>query len=214
MVHENIVKDAEKYYTSRFLEKGEGPEAADWKNLEAQHVRFKQLSKILPNNNNSKFSLCDFGCGLGDYKEYLEPSYSGMEYTGIDVSEEIIRRASNVHAGGAFVCDSKIDINYDYIVTSGIFNVCQDTPKEQWKDYILSTLSMFADHSRVGFAFNCLTKYSDADRMRDDLYYADPLFLFDYCKTNFSRNVALLHDYDIYDFTILVRRDDTWPGKS
>jgi hypothetical protein len=43
--------------------------------------------------------------------------------------------------------------------------------------------------------------------MRDDLYYADPLFLFDYCKRNFAKNVALLHDYRIYDFTIIVRKD-------
>jgi hypothetical protein len=49
-----------------------------------------------------------------------------------------------------------------------------------------------------------LTKYSGADRMaqRPDLYYG-----FDFCKRRFSRNVALLHDYGLYDFTILVRKD-------
>jgi hypothetical protein len=60
--------------------------------------------------------------------------------------------------------------------------------------------------SRRGFSSNFLTKYSDEDKMRNDLYYADPLFLFDYCKRKFSRNVALLHDYGLYDFTILVRK--------
>jgi len=60
-----------------------------------------------------------------------------------------------------------------------------------------------------GFSFNMLTGYSDADRMaqRPDLYFGDPLFYFDYCKRNFSRNVALLHDYGLYDFTVLVRKD-------
>jgi len=43
--------------------------------------------------------------------------------------------------------------------------------------------------------------------MRPDLYYADPLFLFDFCKQNFSKNVALLHDYRLYDFTLIVRKD-------
>jgi hypothetical protein len=54
-----------------------------------------------------------------------------------------------------------------------------------------------------------LTKYSDAERMagRPDLFYGDPLFFFDFCKRNFSRNVALLHDYGLYDFTIIVRKD-------
>jgi hypothetical protein len=42
--------------------------------------------------------------------------------------------------------------------------------------------------------------------MREDLFYADPCELFDYCKTRFARNVALLHDYGLYEFTILVRK--------
>ena len=57
-----------------------------------------------------------------------------------------------------------------------------------------------------GFAFNCLTSYSDAHKMRDYLYYADPCALFDLCKRRYSRYVALLHDYKLYEFTILVRK--------
>ena len=59
--------------------------------------------------------------------------------------------------------------------------------------------------SRRGFAFNMLTSYSDADRMRSDLHYGDPAAYFDLCKRRFSRNVALLHDYELYEFTIVVR---------
>jgi hypothetical protein len=62
------------------------------------------------------------------------------------------------------------------------------------------------EKSSKGFAFNALTKYSDEDKMQDYLFYSDPLYLFDYCKKHFSRNVALLHDYNQYDFTILVRK--------
>jgi hypothetical protein len=64
-----------------------------------------------------------------------------------------------------------------------------------------------SDLSRKGFSFNALTKYSDVDHMRPHLYYADPCFFFDYCKTHFARNVALQHDYDLYDFTILVKKE-------
>ncbi len=54
-------------------------------------------------------------------------------------------------------------------------------------------------------AFNALTTYSDPEKQRSELYYADPLQLFDYCKRNLSRDVALLHDYELFDFTIVVR---------
>ena len=40
---------------------------------------------------------------------------------------------------------------------------------------------------------------------------ADPAFFFDWCKRNFSRHVSLLHDYGLYEFTLLTRKDiDGW----
>jgi hypothetical protein len=75
-----------------------------------------------------------------------------------------------------------------------------------WQEYILAVLGRISTVSKKGFAFNILTTYSDKERIRSDLYYADPCFLFDYCKTSFSRHVALLHDYGLYEFTIIVRK--------
>lgn len=94
----------------------------------------------------------------------------------------------------------------DYTIESGIFNLRFDHTEESWLAYILKTLHVMNEKSRLGFAFNLLTKYSDKHLMRSDLYYADPCFLFDYCKINFSKNVVLPHDYNLYDFTILVRK--------
>lgn len=59
--------------------------------------------------------------------------------------------------------------------------------------------------SRLGFAFNLLTGYADKALMRADLFYCDPSEYFDLCKRLYSRNVALLHDYDEFEFTLLVR---------
>jgi hypothetical protein len=95
----------------------------------------------------------------------------------------------------------------DYAVVSGTFNMKLDADFDAWTKIVIEALHQMDAHTSKGFSFNMLTKYSDADRMRPDLYYADPLFFFDYCKCNFSKNVALLHDYKLYDFTILVRKD-------
>ncbi len=68
--------------------------------------------------------------------------------------------------------------------------------------------------SLQGFAFNALTSYSDPEYMRDDLFYADPSWLFDHCKRTYSSQVALLHDYGLYEFTILVRKNAARPTSS
>ncbi len=91
-------------------------------------------------------------------------------------------------------------------MASGIFNVRMGRSDEEWWTYLKATLDVLDGCSRQGFAFNCLTSYSDAEKMRDYLYYADPCAVFDYCKRNYSRNVALLHDYKLYEFTIHIRK--------
>ncbi len=95
----------------------------------------------------------------------------------------------------------------DYSIVSGIFSVKMNHSNVEWLSYILETLVKINEKTTSGFAFNMLTKYSDKEFMKDNLYYADPLFIFDYCKKNFSKNIRLMHDYDLYEFTILVKKD-------
>ncbi len=202
--------DIVKYFDEKVVAFGSGPNAVDWNSTEAQEIRFFQLSKVLPNEGNEFFTICDFGCGLGALSDYLQKKYTTFRYTGVDVSQKMIGAAKKQHKFkeniGEFVCAHEVEDDYDYIVESGIFNARNDVSNERWLEYIIKTLKMFHEHSRKGFAFNCLTKYSDEERMKEYLYYADPCYLFDHCKRHYSRNVALLHDYDIYDFTILVRK--------
>ena len=105
-----------------------------------------------------------------------------------------------------FLVASEPDANADYGVASGIFNVRLDRSDTEWRAYLESTLDILNRTSRFGFSFNCLTSYSDTEKMRAHLYYPDPCALFDFCKRRYSRNVALLHDYGLYEFTILVRK--------
>lgn len=202
--------DIVNYYDDKVQRFGTGPYAVDWNSIEVQEIRFRQLAKVLPHKDNEEFTLCDFGCGLGAFSDYVKKEHSNYQYTGIDISSKMIDSARMEHEGkdyiAEFVCAHEITNEYDYVIESGIFNVRKDVPNEQWLNYITDTLDMFNRHAKKGFAFNCLTKYSDQEYMRDYLYYADPCFLFDYCKRKYSRNVALLHDYELYDFTIIVKK--------
>jgi hypothetical protein len=52
---------------------------------------------------------------------------------------------------------------------------------------------------------NALTAHNDVDKRRANLFYADPAEWFEHCRRSYSRHVSLLHDYPLYEFTILVR---------
>ncbi|NOU40016.1 MAG: class I SAM-dependent methyltransferase [Methylotenera sp.] len=203
----DLLTEVAEYYTTKLAEYGETPRGVDWNGEESQALRFEQLCKIIA--TSSHFSINDLGCGYGALYDLLTNKYEGFSYFGIDVSESMIRTAEQRYINkpqAHFVLSSKPDRVSDYGVASGIFNVRMGRSDDEWRSYLEATLDVLDGTSRLGFAFNCLTSYSDTDKMRDYLYYADPCVLFELCKRRYSRNVALLHDYGLYEFTILVRK--------
>ena len=205
MTFEPILDKIGRYYTARVREFGATARGVDWNSEESQELRFGQLARLLP---PMPFSVVDYGCGYGALVDFLERQGPDFDYQGFDISEEMVTQAAHAHSAGR----RRFTMSYsdlepaDYVVASGVFNVKLDTSDDEWAGYVLRTVETLDGLGRDGFAFNMLTSYSDPERMRADLYYADPCAMFDHCKRSFSRQVALLHDYGLYEFTILVRK--------
>lgn len=204
---EQILQQVAEYYTERINTHGATAKGADWKSAESQELRFQQLLKIC--EGDQEFSIVDYGCGYGQLATYMMAKGRAFRYIGLDVSEEMIsnaRQRLGQSKGIEFNVGCTTEEMCDYVVASGIFNVKQNITAENWQRYIEYVLHDMHAHSRKGMAFNCLTTYSDSEHMRSDLYYANPCLIFDYCKRTLSRDVALLHDYGLYEFTVLVRK--------
>ena len=200
--------DVTRYYSERLREHGASAQGVDWNSADSQRLRFKQLLRVC--GERQDFCLNDIGCGYGALFDYLGEEGRRCDYLGVDIAAAMIAKAAELHRGRVdcrFLAGERADRRADYSVASGIFNVKLSTHAADWRAHILGTLDHLNEASKDGFAFNCLTKYSDADRMKQHLYYADPAELFDHCKRSYSRNVALLHDYGLYEFTLLVRKD-------
>jgi SAM-dependent methyltransferase len=189
------------------VEHGATARGVDWNSEDSQELRFAQLLKVAE-GPDSAFGLNDFGCGYGALVNYLARNGYDVRYRGFDLSAAMLEHARRVHEDPPRVVftDREDELEpTDFTVASGIFNVRLGVPDAEWRAYIETTLETLAGLSLRGFAFNMLTSYSDADRMRADLYYGDPGWFFDLCKRSYSRNVALLHDYGLYEFTMIVR---------
>lgn len=201
------LEEVARYYSTKLAEHGDTARGVDWNGEESQALRFDQLVKII--QRDSGFSLNDLGCGYGALFDYLASRFEQFSYRGTDISPEMIRAARARHPrahDALFKVASEPPSAADYGIASGIFNVRLDCPDADWTRHVESTLDVLDRTSREGFAFNCLTKYSDDEKRRPYLYYADPCALFDLCKRKYSRQVALLHDYGLYEFTLLVRK--------
>ena len=204
-----MMNDIDKFYQDNLKQFGSTAKGVGWKNDEAQRVRFSQLFKLV--TTKEAFSINDLGCGVADFVDFLNGEKANFVYRGYDMMPEMIQRAKNKFADNELVLLQTIaniaEISpADYTIASGIFNIRLITSDEIWLRHILDTITIMNSKSRLGFAFNILSIYSDSEFRKAELYYADPLYLFDYCKRTFTQNVALLHDYGQYDFTIIVRK--------
>lgn len=208
MSSDKILSRVQEYYDEKIRTHGPTERGVDWNSHESQQLRFAQLLKLI--DHDRSFTVNDFGCGYGALIDYLEKRGFQFQYVGFDISSDMIAKAEELHLRSSrinFVNNQEQLREADYTVASGIFNVKLNTADAEWKKYMLDVLEAMNSLSRIGFAFNALTKYSDAELMRSNLYYADPLFFFDHCKTKYSRFATLLHDYPLYEFTILVRKE-------
>lgn len=200
-----FLEDINRYYSKKIKQHGATPQGVDWNSKESQEIRFAQLCKLIGTDN--WFTILDYGCGYGAMFPFLLERFKNFAYTGYDLSLEMIQTAQSLYGDSALWVQN-IDQNnqYDYVIASGIFNVRLSHSDEEWSEYIKDTLNEMNKLSLKGMAFNMLTSYSDKEYMKEYLFYANPCFYFDYCKNYFSKNIALLHDYNLYEFTIIVRK--------
>jgi SAM-dependent methyltransferase len=200
-----------QYFSEKLEQFGATAKGVDYSGELAQRARFAELAKIIT-NPAERFSVLDYGCGYGALFDFLNAYGWQFDYYGVDLIDEMVVAAKEAHRqfpDVTLTTDEKEIPIVDYLMAGSIFNNKLDVPAADWCGFVVKSLHHMNGLCLKGFSFNMLSAYSDQDRMeqRPDLFFGDPLFFFDLCKRSFSRNVALLHDYGLYDFTILVRKD-------
>jgi SAM-dependent methyltransferase len=204
-----IIAAVSAYYTGKLRAHGATPRGVDWRDAASQLRRFDQLLLLL--RDHPEGSVADVGCGYGELLRYMRSKGLRNRYLGVDIAEEMLSAARTAHGDDAkagFELGTLPGAPADFAVASGIFNLRLGFDTAAWEGYVRAMLDGLDRSGRCGFAFNCLTAYADRELMRDDLFYADPAAYFDLCKRRYSREVALLHDYGLYEFTIIVRKGE------
>lgn len=204
----NVLNKVEELYTNSLKEHGINSKAVGWPTKESQIIRFNKLIEVIE-DKASVVSINDLGCGYGAMYEYFTNNHFNLcQYNGYDISEAMLSKANELigkNSNVKLIKSPNLETMANYTIVSGIFNVKFDTAEDKWLDFIKDTLIQMYKHSTKGFSFNLLTSY--VDYKKDHLFYANPAYFFDFCKVNFSKKVSLLHDYDLWEWTILVKKD-------
>ena len=203
----DILQPVASHYAAKLAAHGATPNGVDWNGAASHELRHRQFLRLL--EGSPEASVLDLGCGYGDFCRFLRASGHRGPFIGYDIVPGMIAEARNLHGEAAdrqWRVGSEPGETVDFAIASGIFNVKGDVSHECWAPYVDATIDLLARVGRRGFAFNLLSLASDRERRRSDLYYADAGAMLTYCLERFGRHVALLHDYGLYEFTLIVRR--------
>lgn len=203
---DSILNRVAAYYTSKLAAHGPTPAGVDWNGAASHELRHTQFLRLIDGDRDA--SIMDVGCGFGDFFRFLRAEGHRGTFIGYDVAPGMIAKASELHGEGTdrrWCVGARPTEVADFAVASGILNVKGDVPVEVWSRYVRAVIGTLARAGRRGFAFNALSLSSDPKLRRADLYYADPVEMLRECLSRFGRSVALLQDYGLYEFTMIVR---------
>jgi len=179
---------------------GYHPNALYWSTREIQELRFEMLAGIGIVGGDS---LLDVGCGFGDFNSWFENLDGALDYTGIDLSPDLLAEGGKRHPDVTFHCGDLFDMafaerSFDWVILSGALN-------EQLQDdgeYARRSIERMYALCRKGVAFNLL----DARHLNaHDLQSHQPEEMLSWCR-GLCPDCALQDNYLKNDFTIYMRR--------
>ncbi len=192
------MSDIKNHYRELFKKHGYSAKSVQWSDKSTQFKRFEVLSQVTEKIK----SVIDVGCGFGDFYGYLKSRGFSGKYLGLDYVDEFIENATNAYKekNAKFsifdLYNDELPDGFDYIILSGVFN----NKKSDNEEFMLRTIEKMYNACRKGVAFNAMSKY--VDYFDDDLYYSNPMAVFDYCKKKLTRKVTIRHDYLVKENSI------------
>lgn len=190
-------------YQRLFDEHGQSHKTLNWGSREGQHLRFRILAGI---GQLEGKRILDVGCGLGDFAGWLAQNNIRTDYTGLDLTPELVEQARKNYPELKFVQGSILDESmlagqeFDFVFASGIFATYQIGANLWQEDAVAKMWGMATE----GVAFNTLSSWAPDQEASE--YYADPAGVLIACR-KLTSWVVLRHDYHPRDFTVYLLKE-------
>ena len=200
------------HYAEALAAHGDDPRAVGWNTAHGQLAGFLQMAAIDGLEPGAR--VLDLGCGLGDFKTFLDQRGLAVDYTGWDICAPLIERARARHPGVRFeirdILADPPDEIFDIVVCSGALSL-RLPDHEVWVQAMVQAMFRLC---RQGMVFNLLSAYYAHDNPMaaapGRYFYAMPEDAFRLCA-GMSRQVAIDHCAVAQSFAVYVYRQNTRP---
>jgi len=206
-----ITDNRTKYYKEiTHVYEMDSSEIVGW--MDGKKNQLKRFDTLLDIGVKNGDTILDFGCGVGHMIEHINDIGLRVNYTGIDLNKDAIRKAKTAFmvsdimgirpmespTGIVFSHGSVKDIkeNYDWILASGVFNY--KFPKAE----MIQTVNKLLDHANKGIAFNLL----EAGHIIHPDY---EFYKKDTIPHYFNNSAQIVENYGVdLDLTVYIRKNE------
>jgi SAM-dependent methyltransferase len=183
----------------------------DWPNPEDAETRHRVMLELIRAPVAGRATtLLDFGCGTSHLYDFmLGEGIDGVQYAGLDLSARFVEVARRKHPENRYWCmdilagDAELP-EFDYVVMNGVLTEKLELSYEEMFTYARELVGRVWNHTRVGMAFNVMSKHVDWER--DDLFHLPFDELGAWLVSSISRNFVIRADYGLYEYTTYVYR--------
>ena len=200
------IRSVVEHYEQQLARFGPTARGMDWKDEASQALRFRVLCEVCDLEGRS---VHDVGCGAGHLLGFLREKGVAVDYTGSDASARMLEAARRLHPDARFeALDLRRDAparKWDVVLCSGLFHVRLAHSDEAWWRFVQPTLRRMFEMCRVAIAFNLMS--DRVDWRAEQLFYAPPGPVLDFCREQLSSRVTLRDDYPLHEYTVYVHRE-------
>lgn len=192
-------------YRQSLAEHGDSAAAVQWPKGR-QDLRFTALTRHL--KADTEGSLLDFGCGLGHLCEFMAQHFPNLEYAGVDILEDFVNAAKRRRPEDCFeVVQHPQDIpgQFDYVVASGVFNICFMEDRKENVAYLQNSLRTLFEKCRTFLSVNFMS--DQVDFQQPGAYHQNVFELYQFCRAHLSPRLVIDQSDLPYEFTITVWKD-------
>jgi len=193
-------KELLSFYNRHLMDFGDSPQAVRW-TPEGQRRRYETLFRVAGDFSGKK--ILDFGCGKGDFYEFIKEKGISISYCGIDVNKNLIKLAKSKYPEAEFIVidieETEFERDFDVIFVCGVFNLRVAGVEESMKDVLKKLFRL----CREAFHVNLLTYYIPQRNI--ELFYVKPEEILKFVITEISPSVRLIHGKE--DIFLSIYRD-------
>jgi SAM-dependent methyltransferase len=197
------------HYESCLERHGDSHLGVDWPKKEDVDTRYRVMLELVRDPRPGA-TLLDFGCGAAHLYEYMQRrGMDQLEYAGLDLGASFVDLARSKFPDRRFYGVDVLEApdaipDFDYVVMNGVLTEKRELSFDEMWAYTQRLLRAIFARTRVGLAFNVMSKHVDWER--EDLFHLPFDLLAGFLRRELSRHFVFRLDYGLYEYTTYVYR--------